>query len=195
MWHSSLFGQQSPAALYWRNCAAEEKRHAIADVSNAEPPVQPRTSILNPINSMAIVLRLNLTVLRTMASTDCPFLQDAHRRMASVIARILRAEEREQGERAQDRQCVNGEKCFSSSSSAECTEFEYATKRYSESSPPVGTKTGKGAPPQKRDRDFAPRIQVEHGSSSDEAPTGSRSTIYLWEIHHQRRQVGHNNTL
>ncbi len=67
--------------------------------------------------------------------------------------------------------------------SAECTEVEYATELYSESPPPVGTKTDK---PRKRGRDFELHIQVKLDSSSDEAPTSSRS-IYLREI-----QVDHN---
>jgi hypothetical protein len=74
--------------------------------------------------------------------------------MASVIARIRRAKEREPAERAQDCQYANGEKLFSSSSSAECTEVEYATEQYSESLPPVSTKTDKGVPAlRKRGRD------------------------------------------
>ncbi len=53
---------------------------------------------LKPIHSKAIISRcnLNLTVLRNMASyaaADCHFRQDAHCRMAEVIARIWRAEE------------------------------------------------------------------------------------------------------
>ncbi len=76
--------------------------------------------------------------------------------------------------------------------SAACTEVEYATERYSESPPPVGTKADKGGPaPWKRGRDFAPCIQVELDPSSDEAPTASRS-IYLLEIH---RQIDHNEML
>jgi hypothetical protein len=54
------------------------------------------------------------------------------------------------------------------------------------------TKTDKGdIATRKRRRGFAPRIQVEHDSSSDEAPTSSRS-IYLWEIH---RHIVHNEML
>ncbi len=86
---------------------------------------------------------MNLTVLRTISSyaaADCHFQQDTHRRMALVIVRILRAQERERGERAQDHQSVNGEKLLVSVTSAECIEVEYATERYSESPPPVGTK-------------------------------------------------------
>ena len=76
--------------------------------------------------------------------------------------------------------------------SVECTEVEYATERYYESPPPVGTKTDKGdTATWKMRRDFAPRIQVELDSSSDEAPTSSRS-IYLLEIH---RQIDHNDML
>jgi hypothetical protein len=89
--------------------------------------------------------------------------------MALVIARIRRAEERKQGNCAQDHQSVHGEKLFVSLTSAECTEIEYATERYSESPPRVGTKADKG--------DTAPSL-------SDEAPTSSRS-IYLREIHRQ----------
>ncbi len=47
-----------------------------------------------------IEVELNLTVLCTIASysaADCHFRQDAHRRMASVIVRIRRAEQRERG--------------------------------------------------------------------------------------------------
>ncbi len=73
-----------------------------------------------------------------------------------------------------------------------CTEVEHSTERYSESPPPVCTKTGKGKPAQrKRCRDFAQQIQVEYDSSSEEAPTASRSS-YLWEIH---RQIDHNDML
>jgi hypothetical protein len=73
--------------------------------------------------------------------------------------------------------------------SAECTEVEYATERYSVSPPPVGTKIDKGYTAQrKRRRDFALRIHVELDTSSDEAPTSPRS-IYLREIH---RQIDHN---
>jgi hypothetical protein len=76
--------------------------------------------------------------------------------------------------------------------SAECTEVEYATERYSGSPPSVGTKTDKGdTATRKRRRGFAPRIQVELDSSSDEALTRSRS-IYLREIH---RQIDHNEML
>ncbi len=76
--------------------------------------------------------------------------------------------------------------------SAECTEVEYATEWYSESLPPVCTKTDKGDTAQrKRHSDFALRIQVELDSSSDEAPTSSRS-IYLLEIH---LQIDHNEML
>jgi hypothetical protein len=74
------------------------------------------TPILKLIHSMVIVSKFKMTVLRTMASyaaAVCPFWQDAHRRMALVIARIQRAEE-----------SVNGETLFSSSSSAKCTEVE-----------------------------------------------------------------------
>jgi hypothetical protein len=114
--------------------------------------------------------------------------------MASVIAHIRRAEERERGERAQleDHQSVNGEEFFMSLTSVECTEVEYATELYSESPPPVGTKTDKADTAlRKRRRDFAPRIQVELDSSRDEALTSSRS-IHLLEIH---RQIDHNEML
>ena len=85
--------------------------------------------------------------------------------MASVLARIRCAEERERGERAPDHQTVNGEKLFMSVTSAECTEVEYTTERYSESPPPDGTKTDKGdAATRKRHRGFAPRIQAEFDS-------------------------------
>ncbi len=109
--------------------------------------------------------------------------------MASVITRIRSAEERERGKGAQDHQSVNGEKLFMSLSSADCTEVENATQRYSESPPPVSTKTDKGDTVlRKRRRGFALRIQVELDSSSNEAPTSSRS-IHLQEIH---RQIDHN---
>ncbi len=118
----SLFGQQSPAAPYWRSCAAEEMKSAMTNVSFAAA----QTLILKPMYSKAIVSRLDLylTVLCTMtsnAAADCHFLQDAHRRMASVIAHIRCAEERERGQYAQDHQSVNGEKLFMSVTSAECT--------------------------------------------------------------------------
>jgi hypothetical protein len=109
----SLFGQQSPVAPYWRSCTGEEMKSAMIDVSYAASQAQ----ILKPIQSKAIVSRLDLflTVMCTMtsyAAADCHFRQDAHRRMASVIARIWCAEERERGERARDHQTVNGEKLF-----------------------------------------------------------------------------------
>jgi hypothetical protein len=133
----SLFWQQSPAAPYWMKSAITDDSYAAS-----------QTLILKLIHSKAIVSRLDLywTVLCTMtsyAAADCHFLQDAHSRMASVIARIRRAEARERGECAQDHQSVNGEKLFMSLT-AECTEVEYATELYSESPPPVGTKTDKG---------------------------------------------------
>ncbi len=102
MWCLSLFGQQSPVTPYWRSClatcAAEEMKSAITDVTYAAF----QTLNLKPIHFKAIVLRLNLnlTVLCTMASysaADCHLRQDAHGQMALVIARILRAEERERG--------------------------------------------------------------------------------------------------
>ena len=132
MWRLSLFGQQSPAAPYWRSCAGEEMKSAMSDVSYAVS----QTQIPKPIHSKAIVSRLDLflTVMCTMTSytaADCHYRQDAHRRMASVIVRIRCAEERERGERAHDHQAVNGEKLFMSVTSAECTEVEYATERYS----------------------------------------------------------------
>jgi hypothetical protein len=94
--------------------------------------------------------------------------------------------------KSQNHQSLNGENLFMSSSCAECTEAEYATEQYSESPPPVGTKIDKGGPaPRKRSRDFALRIQVELDSSSDEAPTASRS-IFLRGIH---LQIDHNEML
>jgi hypothetical protein len=86
MWSLSLFGQQSPAAPYWRSCAAEEMKSAITDISY----VAFQTLNLKPIHWKAIVSRLNLkiTVLCTMASyaaANCHFGQDAHRRMASEL--------------------------------------------------------------------------------------------------------------
>ncbi len=77
-------------------------------------------------------------------------------------------------------------------SSADCTEVEYVTERYSKTSPPVGTKTDKDdTAPRKRRKFFAPRIQVELDSSSNEVQTSSRS-IYLLEVH---RQIDHNEML
>jgi hypothetical protein len=75
------------------------------------------TQILKPIHSKAIVSRLDLylTVMCSMtsyAAAGCHFRQDAHRRMASVIARIRCAEERERGERAPNHQTFNGENFF-----------------------------------------------------------------------------------
>ena len=89
-------------------------KSAITDVYAAS-----QTLNLKPIHLKAIVSRLYLylTVLCTMtsyAAADCHFRQDAHRRMASVIARIRCTEERERGERAPDHQTVNGEKLFMS---------------------------------------------------------------------------------
>jgi hypothetical protein len=51
----SLFGQQSPAAPYWRSCAGEEMKSAMTDVSYAAS----QTLILKPIHSKAIVSRLD----------------------------------------------------------------------------------------------------------------------------------------
>jgi hypothetical protein len=66
MWRLSLFGQQSPAAPYWRSCAAEEMKSDITNISYAAS--QPLN--LKLIHSKAIVLRLNLyfTVLCTLTS-------------------------------------------------------------------------------------------------------------------------------
>jgi hypothetical protein len=111
---------------------------------------------------------------------------------SSVLARIRSAEERERSERARDHQTVNGEQLFMSVTSAECTEVEYATKRYTESRPPNSTKTDNGnTSTRKMRRGFAQHIQVELSSSSDEAPTSSRS-IFLREIH---CQIGRNEKL
>ncbi len=85
-----------------------------------------------------------MCTMTSYAAAECHFRQDAHRRMAAVLARIRCAEERERGERARDHQNVNGEQLFMSVTSAECTEVEYATERYSESPPPNGTKTDNG---------------------------------------------------
>jgi hypothetical protein len=189
----SLFGQQSPAAPYWRSCAGEEMKSAMTDVSYAAS----QTLILKLIHSKVIVSRLDLylTVMCRMtsyAAADCHFWQDAHRRMASVIARIRCSEELERGERAPDHQTVNCEKLFMSVTSAECTEVEYATERYFKSPAPDSTKTDKGdTATRKRRRGFARSIQVELDSSSDEAQTSSRS-IYLREIH---RRIDHNEML
>ncbi len=38
MSRSSLFGQQSPAAPYWRSCAGEEMKSAMIDVSYTAHP-------------------------------------------------------------------------------------------------------------------------------------------------------------
>jgi hypothetical protein len=94
MWQLRLFGQLSPAAPYWRSCAAEEMKIAITNVSYAASQI----INLKTIHLEAIIskLNLNLTVECTIASDAaavCHFWQDAHRRMALVIARILRAEE------------------------------------------------------------------------------------------------------
>jgi hypothetical protein len=108
--------------------------------------------------------------------------------MALVIARIRSAEERERGEGAQNHQSVNGEKLFMSLSSVDCTQVEYATERYSESPPPVSTKTDKGDTAlRKRRRGFAPRIQVELDSSSDKARLPPDQFIC--------RQIDHNEML
>ncbi len=190
MSRSSLLVQQSPSAPYWRSCTGEEMKSAMIDVSYAAS----QTQILKPIHSKAIASRLDLflTVMCTMtsyAAADCHFRQDAHRRMASVLARIRCAEMRELGERARDHQTVHGEKLYMSVTYAECMEVEYATERYSKSPPPDGTKTDNGdTATRNRRRGFAQRIQVELDFSSDEAPTSSRS-IYLREIH---RQIDHN---
>ncbi len=125
MSRSSLFVQQSPSAPYWRSCAGEEMKNSMSDVSYAAS----QTQILKPIHSKAIVSRLYLffMVMCTMtsyAAAHCHFRQDAHRRMASVLARIRCAEERERCERARDPQTVNGEQLFMSVTSAECTEVE-----------------------------------------------------------------------
>ncbi len=108
--------------------------------------------------------------------------------MVLVIERIQRAEACERGEPVEDNH-------FSLSSSAECTEVEYATERYSESQPRVGTKSDKGEDaPRKRRREFmefALRIQVSNDSSSDEKSTSSRG-VYLLAIH---RQIDHHNNM
>ncbi len=77
--------------------------------------------------------------MASYTAADCPFLQDADRRMAPVIAHIRRqrAEERKRADRAQDDEYVNGEKLLSSLSSVKCKEVKYAMERYSESPPPV----------------------------------------------------------
>ncbi len=56
MWRLSLFGQQSPAAPYWRSCSAEEMKSAITDVSDAAS----QTLNLKLIHSKEIILRLIL---------------------------------------------------------------------------------------------------------------------------------------
>jgi hypothetical protein len=156
-------------------------KSAKIDVSDAAS----QTQILKPIHSKAIVsmLDLYLTVMCTMtsyAAVDCHFRQDAHRRMALIIASIRCAEERERGERAPDHQTVNGEKLFMSATSAEYTEVEYVTERNSESPPPDGTKTDKGdTATRKRRRGFAPRIQVGLDSSSYEALQGGEPEATL----------------
>jgi hypothetical protein len=83
MWWLSLFGQLSPAAPYWRSCAADKMKITITEVNYAASQIL----ILKQIKSKAIVskLNLNLTVLCTItsyAAADCHFQQDAHRRMA-----------------------------------------------------------------------------------------------------------------
>ena len=106
MWRLSLFGQQRLASPYSRSCAAERMKSAITYASYAAS----RTLILKLIHSVAIVSTFKLTALCTMASADCLFRQDAYRRLASVIARIRCAKEREQAKRAQDSEYFNGEK-------------------------------------------------------------------------------------
>jgi hypothetical protein len=101
MSRSSVFGQQSPASPW--SCAGKEMKSAMINVSYAAS----QTQILKPIHSKAILSRLDLflTVMCTMTSyvaADCHFRQDVHRRMASVLARIQCAKERERGERARD---------------------------------------------------------------------------------------------
>ena len=66
MWRLSLFVQQSPAAPYWRSCAAEEMNSAITDVSYAAS----QTLNLKPIHSNTIVSRLILyfTILCILTS-------------------------------------------------------------------------------------------------------------------------------
>jgi hypothetical protein len=69
-------------------------------------------------------------VLSTTASytaADLPFRQNVHRQMELAIACILRAKEPERAERAQDSEYVNSENLFSSSSSVQRTEVEYAS--------------------------------------------------------------------
>jgi hypothetical protein len=105
----SLFGQQSPATAYWRSCDAEEMKVPPTSAMRS-PDIDSETESFE-----GDCMELYLTVLCTMpsyAAADCHFRQDAHRRMALVIARILRAEEREGGERAQDHQSVHGETFF-----------------------------------------------------------------------------------
>jgi hypothetical protein len=66
MWRLSLFRQLSPAAPYWRICAAEEMKSPITDVSYAAS----QKLNLKPIHSKAIVSRfiLYLTLLCIMTS-------------------------------------------------------------------------------------------------------------------------------
>jgi hypothetical protein len=59
----SLFGQQSPAAPYWRSYASEGMKNAITDVIFAAS----QTPILKLIRSMAIASKFNLTILLTIA--------------------------------------------------------------------------------------------------------------------------------
>jgi hypothetical protein len=68
MWLLNFFEQQSPAAPYWMNCAAEEMKSAITDSDVSYAASQ--TLNLKPIHSKVIILRLNLnlTVLCTMTS-------------------------------------------------------------------------------------------------------------------------------
>jgi hypothetical protein len=62
----SLFGQQSPAAPYWRSCTVEEMKSAMTNVSYAAS----QTLILKLTHSKAIVSRLDLylMVMYTMTS-------------------------------------------------------------------------------------------------------------------------------
>ncbi len=60
----------------------------------------------------------------------------SRRMLFDVALRLFDDAFGERAERAQDSEYVNGEKLFMSLSSAECTEVEYATERYSQSPPP-----------------------------------------------------------
>ncbi len=104
MSRSSLFVQQSPFVPYWRSCAGEEsekcnERRQLCGIADTDSETD---SFQGDRIEVDFVFDGNVhnDVVRTAA--DCHFRQDAYRRMASVLARIQSAEERERSERARD---------------------------------------------------------------------------------------------